>query len=149
MELKIELDKNEIAELTKMSFIAQFVISSSGVSGHGDRYRHMEIFTSALRELDNAILPLIPERGLLEMDNDRPMHTPKMEEEMMPVLKAFMQDTFLEQICTTVSRREYTEEYGMVEDITMMTADSLYAIIYNNNWKELEKNGLKNFRLYH
>ena len=49
MELKIELDKNEIAELTKMSFIAQFVMSSSGVHSNGLRYPHMEIFTSTLR----------------------------------------------------------------------------------------------------
>jgi hypothetical protein len=146
MELKVELDENEIAEVAKMAYIARFVMGNSGRFSKNYKYPRMEIFTSALRQLNEAIADLIPERGLLEVDkNSVYMHTIKMEDEMAPVLTQFTHDEFLESICVAISRREYAEEYGIEEDYTILENGSLYDTIYQNNWRELQKNGLKNF----
>ena len=54
MELKIEASKDQLVQIAKMAYIAQYVIDSSGTFSKGYKYPDFELFQSALRQLNRA-----------------------------------------------------------------------------------------------
>jgi hypothetical protein len=156
MELKIELTKDEMAELAKMAYIAQYVMDSSGPHAQSSHYRYpnLPLFKNTLQLLYRAMLQQMPQTELLEVNekNKTILSSIKIENEIRPVFHQFEQDGFLSTICTAITDRDYTEEYGGGDDNSegpapVMGDNSVYDILYQNNWKELKRNGLKNFRL--
>lgn len=151
MEVKLDLTKDELVEIAKMTFLAQFVMDSSGTHSTDYKYPNLEKFLDVLRELNKTLLPYIKEYDLLEVDGRMPRvftHTMRMEDEMAPVLEQFSDDSFLERICKAITDREYIEDYdGVNLGLQIIGDNGIYDILYQNNLKELKQNGLKNVRL--
>jgi len=149
MEVKFEASKEELEELAKMAFVAQFVFDSSGKFSDGYKYPFMKQFGAALRTVNKLLVQHIPESGLVEVDErseQRFTHTIKMEEACEKVLLEFGESCFLEELCKQITDRDYTEKYkGSLEDVSSFSSD-IYHILHEGNMKELEENGVSRLR---
>ncbi len=145
--IALSLSKEELAELTKMAYISQYVFDCCD-----DIYPCMETFNSLRRKINKLATEAIPESGLAEINELHAVkftHTIKMEEEILPVLDAFGDECFNDRVVSTLANRDLKEKYG--EGI-----ENLFFIKELNNWfedvlemyeEEIENNGLNRLRL--
>jgi hypothetical protein len=151
MQLILDATAEELEELAKMAYVAQFVFDSSGTFSDGYKYPYTAVFDAALRKLNKAMLTLIPHSGLLEVDeqnNNVFTHTMEMEVHCKKVLDTFSNDSYLECICTELTRRDYKEKVGEEDDdMIIFGPGDVFTILYDNNMKELKANGLKRLRI--
>ncbi len=149
MEVKFEASKEELEELAKMAFVAQFVFDSSGKFSDGYKYPFMKQFEAALRTVNKLLVQHIPQSGLVEVDEisaSKFTHTIQMEEACEKVLLEFGESCFLEELCKQITDRNYTEEYkGSLENAFTFSSD-VYRILYQNNEKELKESGVNKLR---
>lgn len=151
MQLTLDATADELEELAKMAYVAQFVFDSSGEFSDSYKYPYTAVFEAALRKLNKALLPLIPESRLLEADeqsNNVFTHTIEMEIHCKKILDTFSEDSYLESICTELTRRDYIEKGGNpnTEEIILGLSE-VYTILYNNNMAELKQYGLSRFKV--
>ncbi len=151
MQLILDAADEELEELAKMAYVAQFVFDSSGKYSNSYKYPGIEVFKVALRKLNKALLPLIQQSHLLEVDeqsNKVFTHTMEMEKICKKILDTFSKDCYLERVCTELTRRDYIEKGGnsYTEEI-ILGLNEVYTILYNNNMAELRQNGLSRFRV--
>lgn len=150
MEIKFEATKEELAEIAKISYVAQFVIDSSGKHGTGYKYPGIDTFNAALRIMNKMLCQYIPESGLVEADErntDIFTHTIQMENECEPLLQEFGEFEFLDALCTKLAERDYAEQYkGLSNQITDIGVD-VFQILFDNNMEELSEYGLSRLRI--
>lgn len=150
MEIKFEISKEELAELAKMAYVAQFVFDSSGKFSTGYKYPLMDTFDAALRIFNKMLWQNIAESGLIEIDEQHESvftHTMQMEQDCNEVLNEYGNFEFLERLCKQLTDRDYEEQYnGTPNSLESVTSD-VYRILYNNNMEELEQNNLKRLRI--
>jgi hypothetical protein len=149
MQLTIDATTEELEELAKMAYVAQFVFDSSGRVSKNYKYPCMAVFDQALRKLNKALLPLIPNAGLLEVDEKSDMvftHTIEMEVHCNKIVEQFSRDTYLNSVCSELTRRDYREKTGHPSPGVIFPGD-VYSILYDNNMEELKQNGLKRLRI--
>lgn len=150
MEIKFEISKEELAELAKMAYVAQFVFDSSGKFSTGYKYPLMGTFDAALRVFNKMLWQHIPESGLVEIDEQHESvftHTMQMEKQCNDVLNEFGSFDFLEKVCKQLTDRDYEEQYnGSANSSASITSD-VYPILYDNNMEELQHNGFKRLRV--
>ena len=149
MQLTIDATTEELEELAKMGYVAQYVYDSSGKVSQNYKYPCMAVFEQALRKLNKALLPLIPHSSLLEIDEKREMiftHTFEMEVHCTKIVEQFAEDTYIDRVCTELTRRDYIEQGGNSKPVILGLSE-VYTILYNNNMAELKANGLSRFKL--
>jgi hypothetical protein len=149
MQLTIDATTEELEELAKMAYVAQFVFDSSGKFSDSYKYPYTALFDAALRKLNKALLPLIPHSKLLELDEQSDnvfTHTLEMEVHCKKVLDTFSNDSYLESICSEVTTRDYEEKTSQPAPEIIFPGD-VYSILYDNNMEELKQNGLKRLRI--
>ncbi len=149
MELKLEATPEEFEQLAIMAFVAQFVIDSSGPFSKGYKYKDFDTMLTALRTLNKGLLQILPNTKILEVDGLSTRvftHSIDMEDKGLPMLEQFMHNNYLEDVCSEITRIEYTQKTGLnaADEDTFQT--EVFHILYEQNMKELEANGLKNFR---
>ncbi len=151
MQLIIEANEEELEELAKMAYVAQFVFDSSGEHSTGYKYPHMQTVNSALRIINKALLPLIPHSHLLEVDghNDNVFtHSIEMEKHCSKLIETYAKDCYLERICGELTTRDYIEKGGNPDtEQIILGVSEVFTILYNKNMAELKQYGLSRFRL--
>jgi hypothetical protein len=149
MQVTFEASEDELEQLAIMTYIAQYVVDSSGKFSEGYQYPNIKIFYAALRLLNKALLQQLPNTPLLEIDERSQnvfIHTIEAENDCEKILKAFSEDSYLDVVCTEITQRDYIEMGHSTNDV-ILGLDDVYTILYNNNMAELQKNGLSRFRL--
>lgn len=150
MEIKFEISKEELAELAKMAYVAQFVFDSSGKFSTGYKYPLMGTFDAALRTFNKMLWQNIPESGLMEIDEQHESvftHTIQMENACNEVLNEYGNSEFLERVCKQLTDRDYEEQYNGIADSVASVTGDVYRILYNNNMEELQQNNLRRLRI--
>jgi hypothetical protein len=149
--VQLSLSPEELEELTKLVYIAQFVISASE-----DVYSSLRIMESLREKINKLGYEYMPESGLCEKalpDEDKSesySHTIKMEEECEAVLQAFGDELFYETISKELTDRDFIEKYGKVETETFYKTKALYDsyfAIESFYEEELRENGLSRLRV--
>ncbi len=150
MKIKFEISKEELAELAKMAYVAQFFFDSSGKFSTGYKYPHTVTFNAALRIFNKMLWQYIPESNLAELDEENEdvfTHTMQMEDDCYKVLNEYGNSEFLEKVCKQLTDRDYEEQYnGSANSSASITSD-VYPILYDNNMEELQHNGFKRLRV--
>ncbi len=149
MQLIVDATADELEELAKMAYVAQFVFDSSGEFTTGYSYPKIKEFDAALRTLNKALLQALPNTKLLEIDEGNSnvfTHTIQMENECRPILQEFSNDTYIERVCTEITTRDYIEQGGTLETASSLYSD-VFKILYKRNKVELKQYGLSRFKL--
>ncbi len=149
MQLTIDATPEELEELAKMAYVAQFIFDSSGKFSTGFKYSNMPIFKQALRKINKALLQAMPDIEILELDEKNEnvfTHSIKMEPACREILLQFSEDTYLNRVCTELTRRDYRKKTGQPTP-EIIFPGGVYSILYDNNMAELKANGLSNFTL--
>jgi len=151
MEVKFEASKAELIELSKMAYIAQYVVDSSGRFSTGYHYLYLKEFESALRLFNKMLLQHIGDVGLLEVDEqsqDIFTHTMLMEDECQKVMAEFQKACFIEELCDGLTDRDHDEQYGVkMREGGFRIYDEAYQILHDKNMRELKTHGLKRLRI--
>src|SRR5690606_33478087 len=96
MEVTLHPEKEELAEPAKMIYLAQNVVGSSGPFSKGYKYPHFATVKSVQNRVNEALLKVIADTGLVERveRNGKVLyeHTLAMEDEMRPVLEEYETD---------------------------------------------------------
>ena len=124
-------------------------MSSSKDTSEDYKYPEIKIFNAAIRSLYKALLELIPETGLIEVDEKADTvftNSLLLEQECRLVINQFESDSILNCICKLITDRDYNEKGGDPMKAELFF-EGLYESIYNNNMLELQANGLSRYRL--
>ena len=68
MELKIDGTKEELEQIAIMGYLANFILNGSKEDTALKNYPKLEVFNNTLRKVHKAILELIPDTEILEVD---------------------------------------------------------------------------------
>gem|GEM_PF-3483796 len=149
-KIQLNLTCEELEQLTRMIYLAQYVIDSSA-----DVYEHKAAMKTLMEKVFQLGYEHIPVSGLCQKSlDDEPddlySHTIKMEEEAEPVLQAFCDDVFYECISNELAWRDFKEKYGYVSSNTLW--DNPVLNDYLESLKdfyltELAENGLLRMRV--
>jgi hypothetical protein len=149
--VQLSLSPEELEELTRMVYIAQFVIDTSA-----DVYATFPIMEALCEKINKLGYEFIPGSGLCEKAlpdeaaAESYSHTIKMEEECQAVLDAFGDEVFYECISTQLADSDFIEKYGKVETETFYNTKALYDSYFaleSFYEEELRENGLSRLRV--
>ena len=149
MKLVIQASKEELEEIAKLAYLANIVVSNSNEKNKNYQYPDIAIFNSALRLLYKALLQHMPASGLIEIDENAGTlftHTLLMEQQCSNMVNEYGEESFDNQLCTTITNRDYKEKGGDPAKAELFY-NGLYETLYNNNMIELKANGLGRFRI--